>query len=499
MKKNIDIVTCKKECGRQTANNQGGLLGLLRKSIVLNIALVFFLATGCKKFVEIGPPDTRLVTPSVFANSATATAAQTVIYTRMFNNRESFNMASNTGLTGDELKNYATALLQVQLYTNSLQAGSNLSVWSNMYNYIYQVNANIEGLAKYGGGSEAVARQLTAEAKFLRAFCYFYLVNLYGDVPLLTTSDYTINAFSTRTPAADVYQQIIKDLKDAQSNLNTNFVDVDDISTTAERVRPTKWAATALLARVYLYTKDYPNAEIQATAVINQSSDPTVAASGRIRLYQGLDSVFLKNSEEAIWQLATPGPSSYNTADGNTFILRTAPNNVSLTDQLINSFEPGDKRRLRWVGAYTPPSGTPVYYFPNKYKALSVSPTTECTMVLRLGEQFLIRAEARAWQNNLSGAASDLNMIRSRAGLLSYSGAMDMASLLDAILRERRVELFTEWGHRWFDLKRVNTIDPVMTLQSPLKGGAWVSYKKLYPIQQTEINTNPNLLQNPGY
>jgi hypothetical protein len=123
-------------------------------------------------------------------------------------------------------------------------------------------------------------------------------------------------------------------------------------------------------------------------------------------------------------------------------------------------------------------------------------------MVLRLAEQYLIRSEARAEQQNLTGpngAIADLNTIRARAGLTSYSGGSDQASVLAAILHERQVEFFTEWGHRWLDLGRTGNLNAVMDSVELAKGGSWNPDKELYPIPATELTLNPNLKQNIGY
>jgi len=117
---------------------------------------------------------------------------------------------------------------------------------------------------------------------------------------------------------------------------------------------------------------------------------------------------------------------------------------------------------------------------------------------LRLAEQYLIRAEAMAQQNKIPEAAADLNVIRSRAGLPNTTAATQSA-MLAAILQERKAELFTEWGHRWLDLKRTNTVDSVMSVVAPQKGGTWQSIQKYYPIPQSELNADPNLVQTPGY
>jgi hypothetical protein len=89
-------------------------------------------------------------------------------------------------------------------------------------------------------------------------------------------------------------------------------------------------------------------------------------------------------------------------------------------------------------------------------------------------------------------------MIRARAGLPNTT-ASDQNSLLTAILQERRVELFTEWGHRWLDLKRTNLIDQVMSSAAIQKGGTWNSNKALFPIPKSEILLDPQLEQNPGF
>ncbi len=117
-------------------------------------------------------------------------------------------------------------------------------------------------------------------------------------------------------------------------------------------------------------------------------------------------------------------------------------------------------------------------------------------MVFRLAEQYLIRAEARANLENLTGANEDLNIIRKRA-LLDAKNDLNKDSILRNIEQERRIELFSEWGYRWFDLKRLNRADKVLT---QTKGDTWQSTDALYPIPQSEIDLNSNLKpQNAGY
>ncbi len=151
-----------------------------------------------------------------------------------------------------------------------------------------------------------------------------------------------------------------------------------------------------------------------------------------------------------------------------------------LDSALLNSFETGDLRKKHWVGRTTTGKTYP-YKF--KFASIDTLNIVEYNVVLRLAELYLIRAEAYARLGNFSSAAADLNIIRARAGL-GPTTANDTASLITAIYQERRVEFFAEWGHRWLDLKRGDSIKSVDTL---------------YPIPASEIQLNPALVQNPGY
>ncbi|SRR5579862_117791 len=474
----------------------------------IRIIYVFtiFSFSACKKFVQIQPPATEITGSAVYSGSTSAAAVITGLYDNMIS---SPNLSSGfssigylTGLGADELTNYdPTNHKQVQFYENVLTSFSNgfsnYYFWIELYNGIYVSNAVLEGLSNSSSVTAPLKQQLVGEAKFMRAFFLFYATNLYGDIPLVTTTNYLVNDSISRTPQAEVYKQIVADLADAQAKLPSGFVDANGNSST-QRVRPNQGAATSLLARVYLYTGKWDSAESEATMVISNSD-----------LYNldSLNSVFLANSTETIWQLQPTNPG-FNTWDAFFYVLEGPPgpggNSVAINPHLISTFENGDARLVDWVGAF--PNGDAAYYYPFKYKVYQYgSAVTEYTMVLRLAEQYLIRAEARAAQMNITGpngALADLNVIRNRAGLSSYSGLTDQQSVLAAILHERQVELFTEWGHRWFDLKRTNNLNTVMGAPGNVcqtKGGTWNSDWALLPIALQELKINPNLIQNPGY
>jgi hypothetical protein len=468
-----------------------------KKNIIILLFLIGIIIhsqEACVKAVEVPPPTIGLVSSTVYENNTSAAAVLTGIYDQIMNGTGFAGGPTSIsffgGLSADEFENYSADITTTQVYKNSLQSITQVNIWSQLYTYIYVANAAISGLSTSQGVTQPVKQQLTGEAKFIRAFLYFYAVNLYGDVPLITSTNYQINEVASRTPKAQVYQQIIADLTDAQNLLNSNYVYSDAVTVTTERTRPTKWAATALLARAYLYTENWDSAELEATSVIGNSA-----------LY-GLDTlngVFLKNSTEAIWQLQ-PVQTGYNTYDALYFILTAMPGTVqpgTISSYLQNAFESGDQRFADWVDSASFNGVT--YYYPYKYKVGTYgAPLTEYLMVLRLGEQYLIRAEARAQLQDITDAQSDLNVIRSRAGLPNTT-MNTQAGLLAAILHERQIELFSEWGHRWLDLKRTGKVDSVMSAVTPQKGGTWNSDWQLYPIVQTELLLDPNLTQNAGY
>lgn len=466
--------------------------------------MIAILFVGCKKVVQIDPPTNSITTTEVFKDSADANAAVLGIYSAIINTTNpEFTSGAITlyaGSSADELVDFMSIPDYDEIYTNSVLAtnGATYSdLWAKAYSIIYQANACIEGLVNSNGVSQTFKSQLIGEAKFIRALCYFYLVNLFGDVPYVTSTSWAQSSLAVRMQKNQIYQNILADLADAQGALRTDY----SISG-GQRVRANWFAATALLARVNLFLGDYVDAEKNASAVINNSSTYNLASN--------LNDVFLANSTEAILQWAinpTNSAIANLTPEGRALIPANAtdPPTYFLNDQLLNGFEPGDNRRVAWIDS-TNYSGS-TYYYPYKYKigvnqGMPNGPASEYYMVLRLAEQYLIRAEAKAQQGtDLNGAIGDLNMIRERAGLTDLPSSLTAGEILKSVAQERKVELFAEWGHRWLDLKRTGQVDAVMSIVTPQKNGGseWKSYQQLYPIPYVELTKDPNLTQNPGY
>lgn len=460
----------------------------VKKGIGSTLFLVgLFSAFSCEDFLNSKVTTTQIPSKSVFESDATATAAALGMYEQIMENFNSvFNsqMTLCAGLAADELLNTTGNSFQDQFYTNSVNpADDQLKqyFWYTSYKYIYQANAVLEGLEGNTAISQAVSDQLKSEARLVRAFAYFYLTNLFGDVPYVITTDYRLNSSVPRSPVATVYEGITSDLINAQTGLT-------DVYVTAGRVRPNRAVATALLARVYLYRKDWTKAETESSKII-ANSDYT--------LLTDLNTVFLANSKEAIWQMI-PVISSMNTAEGNRFaITNTTPPYAEITPGLLAAFEARDKRRTNWVSQFTVSGKT--YASPYKYKVRNATVVTEYYSILRLAEQYLIRAEAKANQGKLTEAIADIDKLRGRAGLSLINNTnpgISQSNLLLAIEQERQAELFCEWGHRWLDLKRTDRINTVMGIKKPT---TWNPSKTLFPIPTTELLVNPKLVQNPGY
>jgi len=472
--------------------------------ILLLIPVLFLFS--CNKLIEIPEPKDTLTTAKVFLTDAQATSAMAGVLTKMINGTLSEASPSFrgkitvlNGLSADELIVNGSG---VDVFaSNSLNSFSTDGLWKTAYETIYGANAIVEGIAasKSPALKAKTRLELTAEAKFIRAFSYFYLVNTYGDVPLSLTTDFNQTRSLARTPSATVYQQITNDLLDAVKDLPEDYA-----AGGGERIRANKWAAKALLARVYLFTGNNAGAVKESSDVIAQTA-----------LYQletsDLNRVFLKNSSEAIWQLqqnslvdntGTATPEGYALLPDS---LKTGAVSHSLSPFLLKAFEPGDLRRSKWVDSTDVKSGnvTSRYLFPYKYKTGKFNRSiggvaTEYYMVLRLAEQYLIRAEANALAGQLGLVANDLNILRRRAGLGDLSNALNSAQLLAAVAKERQTELFAEWGHRWMDLKRTGQATAVLSLipaKQPWRG----DYQLLYPIPVEEIRKDQFLTQNPNY
>jgi len=452
--------------------------------IIITVAVAVPLFLSCESFIEADAPQSQLIGNEVFKNSATAEAALSDIYARM---REagfaSGSQNSATLLIGsyaDDFTFYGTNT-NIQQFANHTLLPSNTllaGLWNTAYAQVYAANSIIEGVTASQLIPAPDKERLLGEALFIRAYLHFYLTNLFGNIPYVTTTDYHYNSTAPKVAQQLVWESIVTDLLQAENLLPENYYG-------SERIRANRPVAQALLARVYLFTGNWAQAEAYSSILINNV---------QFTLEPDLSQLFLKESSSIIWALH-PGLAGTNTIDAKTFYFTGGPPpKSSLSEALYNAFEAGDIRKDLWVKVISNGNGT--WYMPYKYKQQAgTASSMEYTIILRLEEQYLIRSEARAHTGNMQGSKQDLDVIRTRAGL-SPTIANDQNTLLGALLDERRFEFFTEQGLRWLDLKRTGNAAIVLGAVKP----NWQPHHILLPLPEKELLLNTNLLpQNTGY
>ncbi len=464
---------------------------LKRKICEIGLSFLFLCTLfSCEKLIELdGNPPTYITKKQLFADSATTMSAVAGVYSYSQGKGFGFsdaNFTIATGLSSDELaiSNNSSYFAQFYSYTLTPLSAVIPGLWEYPYGAIYRVNDILEGVKDNTNLSKTFVRQITGEMKVVRALYYFNLVNLFGGVPSVTSTDYKYNAKLDRSTIESIYAQIRSDLDDAMDSLSVNYP-------SEGKIRPNLYAAKALFAKVNLYQGKWQQAFDEVNDIIssNQYNFMNVA----------LEEVFLEGSKEAIWQL--PVRNSYKQTDeAQNFIPYSGSlPNYLVTPFLLDQFETGDLRLQKWIGKTMVDNKE--YRYPYKYKNKSASEEpTENYMIFRLGEMILIRAEAAAHLNHLDQALTDINLIRARAGLKNVAlEKKSQEDVLNAVMRERQLELCFEWGNRWFDLNRnVTDTQAASTVLNKYKSGYKIT-SNLYPIPQAQRDLNNLLNQNPGY
>jgi hypothetical protein len=469
------------------------------KNIAIYI-LVVFITSSCDEYLKIDPPNNLVVKSTMFEDDSQANAAMMGLYISLNQSgNTSYHIPFLTGIYSDELltfSNNVTSIQHFQNASNPADARTN-AFWNNSFNWIYQANAIIEGCSQSKSMSPKLKTQLIAEAKFVRSFIYFYLINFYGDTPFLTSTDYKTNSMAMRNKVNEVYKAIEEDLVDISQDLNDYYVGASGLESSNERLRPNKFTAKALLSKVFLFQGKWQNAVDIASEVIER---------GDMYNLEPIGSTFLRTSNEAIWQMEKVVANIQGTYEGQYFQINNRPvqsdNNGSILSQsLVSSFEQNDLRFSSWVGIAIDIQNSITYYFPFKLKNRSTSSPLEYSTPIRLSDIILIRSEANAELGNISLALQDLNKIRTKSGLELKDENINKSALIETILEERRHEFFAEWGNRWMDIKRRHLTDSVMPNALKEKGGnsIWYDFRTLWPIPEREILSNPNLIQNIGY
>jgi hypothetical protein len=530
------------------------------------VVLVSWLMVGCTSdWLEV-PVNSQLTIENFYKTQADAemavTAAYSVLKLSAFNGETAENgtlhgingyfgvgeICSDNAEKGGENRNNGIELAELSEFIPKTENGICFQIWRDAYLGIYRCNVALEKIPTINfsindpAGYDLKERYI-AEVKFIRAYLYFFITQVYGDVPLviapLTPSDYTMG----RTPKALVYQQIEKDLMEAIPALpKKSEYSVEQMG------RVTKGAAQALLAKTYLFQEKWSDARKMAKAVMEDGSYNLNTPYSKIFTIAG------ENCPESVFEIQyrEAGDGSWHSMnDGNTLAIYTGSRDprwplkdggwgfMLPTQNLVDEFEADDPRldltvvfngeddpwglgvKLYTDWADDPAAANktnPTGYICQKYLCApdrlpnNWSDAPNNVALIRFSDVVLFYAEASYYLGDENEARRAVNMVRERARKEAKDPTTALpdvtasgTSLLNAIWHERRVELALE-GHRFFDLVRqkraaevINAYyatNPVLTLNNPFTKGV----NEVFPIPQSQIDiSNGNLTQNPGY
>jgi hypothetical protein len=435
--------------------------------------LLLILATACGT-LEVQPfqqlPDSRAIT-----DVGSARAALLGTYSSVQNYYQ-LNYPVLGYLPGDNVRFNGTLNQFNQIDQNALSADNVIitETWTQIYQAVNSANNVLAALPALTDPllTATEKNQLLGEAYFIRALAYFDLGRGWGGVPLVLkpTRSAADGQGIKRSTLAQTYDQVLADLTEAERLLPDG----------ATRNRAVKSTARALRARLHLYRGQWAEAETFATQVIG-STNYRLASP-----YRAFSAAPFGSSEsvfELTYSIADPNNqwnNWYPSALGGQYTLQPTPEFITLA----NRADAGGNRN---VLLSTVRSGTTDFVYGNLYNR--AAQRDDPAYVIRLAELYLIRSEARARQGKLTDALTDLNVIRSRAGVPAATAATADALLL-AVENERRVEFAFE-ADRWFDLVRTGRAGAVLGITDQRK---W-----LFPIPFNDIAADADLTQNPGY
>jgi starch-binding outer membrane protein, SusD/RagB family len=485
---------------------------------------IFILIVGCTDFLQIDPQGdlTQATFPTSAPDALQATNAVYAVVRDWYYNSGGYpilDIMSDDAYKGSNTNDQLSTVGVYDKFAFNATADGLDRWWATLYKGIKWANVVIEKVPLVSMDSTLQKRYL-GEASFLRGLFYFDLVRAWGEVPLVTTSIPPLHLGKAST--SDIYNLIISDLKYAETHLTKR----SELSST-DKGRATKGAAQALLAKVYLFQKDFANAEIYALKVI-QSNEYSLEPH-----FIDANGVNGNNGVESIFEVGALGVEDYNGGGAqysNTQGVRGSPNrgwgfNRPSID-LRKSFEHGDPRLKGTIidlgdtldGVYIKgdpdPANDPVIIINGSGDTTNIqcynrkvwtpgkdTPTQwgHHRRLIRYADVLLMAAEALNENGKTADALIYLNQVRKRAregnpSILPDISITDKTLLREKILLERRHELAME-GARFWDLVRTGKAPAVLGPYGFVPGK-----HELLPIHQSEIDISQgSLTQNPNY
>ncbi|MFI5136739.1 MAG: RagB/SusD family nutrient uptake outer membrane protein [Sphingobacteriales bacterium] len=461
---------------------------LINISVVSLTAALVITISSCVKLNQISP--TAVQASQLFKDSLGLSSALTGLYSTLevqdyygANYPMMCDLNSDNGVAGGYNN---TSINEFGAYSVT---SSNIFIQNTyvaVYKTIATANAIIAGESTVAGASAQYLNLVKGQALTLRAMGHFDLLRAFGyhwdltspyGIPVVTSVQ-TSTSVVPRSTVAATYTSIIADLTQAATLLNSNT------SRNPNYVNPA--IVNALLARVYLYQKDYANAAKYATLVINDGAFSLLDQNNFTSVYTS------KNSKESVFELPfnQQNQSEYN---ATTYARPTAASTevLFILNPNLKTFLQNRTGDMRYnLVDTTNPNG----YFRTLKYSNDIKQKDNSAYVIRIAEMYMIRAEALGRVNGLA----DLNMIRTNRGLAALlpTDVPDDPTYAQAVSDEDRAEFNFE-GHRYFDLARTGQ---VVTVLQPLTGGTLTIANSCFPIPLREINaTNGAVVQNPGY
>ena len=481
---------------------------LFKNYLKIFSALMLVFLTSCSDYLDTEPiteEATSLNDGIVIKNAADAEKRMNAVYGTFGSGYWQLDFF----LAGDGQSDNAymgadnPAIFQYETYqmlsTNSQMKGD----WNDLYNNINTCNIVINYVDQATDLSATRKNEMIGEASLIRALNHFQAVQLWGDCPIAKEAIFSISSanfeqafnalFPARKPVTEVYAQIIADCQ----------VAIEKGPDASNKFKANKMAANALLAKVYA---TMPNPD---WTKVNQYCD--VVIGGGYTLLPTFDHLFDSAHEgnaESIWEVNGDGWSSPIGAWNTFMFLGTdwkkfnAPSHT-LVQAFTNN---GDTQRaassitrenVSWSDTYWSSTG-----YPFSYKMRDTN-GNQNYYIARLGDILLLKAAALASTGDFNGAMTQVNKVRTRAGIAAIS-ASNQSDAIDKVLQERLMELAFE-GDRWFDLKRMGKAIEVLSKQKDGSGNVLPfatninQNRLLWPIPQDKLDANAQLTQNPGY
>ena len=441
--------------------------------LLIRILPLVLLLTSCKDFLDVQPRDS-VSDDATIVDEASAQTAVRGVYRELGDDAYYGSLFQTIGyLSGDNIQWTGSQSVIQQFISHNVKADNTnvATVWAGIYSTINRANQVID---KVPGVTDATFTQdeknaLIGEAYFIRALAYFDLARTWGGVQLVLKATANINDTKglKRSSLEQTYAQVLSDLQTAEPLLPE----------TTNRYRATKKTVWALMARFYLYRQNWEQAETYSSKLIQD------AKYGLIKPYSAFFANNVVATNESIFEISYSANNvnahrGYWQPPANGGTRQWAPNDAFIA--LINDPAIGGNRK-----AAVAITNQGLWYGNFYYR----SPATDPAYVLRIAEQYLIRAEARAQLGELEGALEDLDAVRDRAGLTA-STATSQGDILLAIENERRLEFAFE-PHRWYDLVRTNRAATVL--------GVTDARRYVMPIPAVELSADGALDPNPGY